>query len=158
MDGTAQTTDFDACSLTPSLSTYYHNGSGTIPAVNDFVYTDALGTTLFDGVFKWYYVDNGGSDFSIQVSNTGQVLEAKACAGVTTTTTTTTVAKTYYTYKDCNDGIIAGKLFFLGPKILATDTAVKASDGNCYKIRNVDVAGGPELEILFVYNSCYDCQ
>ena len=57
-----------------------------------------------------------------------------------------------------NNGIIAGKLFFLGPKVLAPDTAVKASDGNCYKIFYVAAAGGPELEVLFVYNSCYDCQ
>ena len=143
---------------TPSLSTYYHNGSGSIPAVNDFVYTDALGANLFDGIFKWYYVDDGGTAYTIHISHTGQVLNVRACAGVTTTTTTTTVPVNYYTYKDCNDAIIAGKLVFYGTTILASDTPVKGADGNCYKIRNLDVPGGPQIEILFVYNSCFDCQ
>ena len=42
------TSNNNVCSLTMNI-TYYHNGSGTNPAVGDTVYTDSGGTTPYQG-------------------------------------------------------------------------------------------------------------
>ena len=42
------TSNTNLCSLTMNI-TYYHNGSGTNPAVGDTVYTDSGGTTPYQG-------------------------------------------------------------------------------------------------------------
>ena len=39
----------DMCDQLSSSNTYYHNGSGTYPAVGDIVYLDSSGTTPFNG-------------------------------------------------------------------------------------------------------------
>ena len=50
-------TGADACELSSTSDTAYHDGSGTYPVANDHVYTNSTGTTLLaTGIYKF---DNG---------------------------------------------------------------------------------------------------
>ena len=60
----------DPCSLTMNV-TYYHNGSGTNPAVGDTVYTNASGTTTYASGNMRGNFGFGGSAIVFQVSNNG---------------------------------------------------------------------------------------
>ena len=108
------------------------------------------------------HVDDGGTAYTIHISHTGQVLNVRACAGVTTTTTTTTLPVNYYTFTDCNDVPVIGKAFLAGTTVMPVGTFFKGLYGGlygCYKVSGTTTPGGPLLvEITFVYNSCFDCQ
>ena len=47
--GSGQSGSSGICSQLSSQATYYHDGSGTYPAVNDIVYTDSAGTSPLNG-------------------------------------------------------------------------------------------------------------
>tara|TARA_R110002153_G_C12891683_1_gene450931 strand:+ start:183 stop:452 length:270 start_codon:yes stop_codon:yes gene_type:complete len=54
--------------------TYYHNGSSSLPAVNDSVYSDSAGTSaLIVGHYKYTAAS------TMQVSSTGVVLSTDLC-------------------------------------------------------------------------------
>jgi hypothetical protein len=43
-----------ACSVSNINTQRWHNGSSALPALNDTVYTNSTGTTVFNGGNKWY--------------------------------------------------------------------------------------------------------
>tara|TARA_R110000803_G_scaffold187891_2_gene250263 strand:+ start:28 stop:438 length:411 start_codon:yes stop_codon:yes gene_type:complete len=63
---TGSTSQSTACGLVDTL-TYYHDGSGSIPAVGDNVYSDSAGTTglarnhYFAGIGT-YHIQTGGTE------------------------------------------------------------------------------------------------
>jgi len=59
--------------------TRYHDGSGGEPVTSDIVYTDSLGTLLFNGGLLWYAVD---SDNSIQINSAGVVTNKSSCTSI----------------------------------------------------------------------------
>ncbi len=61
------------CTITSSNTTFYHNGSGTFPAVGDIVYSDSAGTTpLFGGGRRQFNSNGSGSgQFTIEIPITG---------------------------------------------------------------------------------------
>ena len=68
----------DPCSLTMNV-TYYHNGSGTNPAVGDTVYTDVLRTTTYSQGNMRGNFGFGGSAIVFQVSNNGIISSINDC-------------------------------------------------------------------------------
>lgn len=149
-------TSYDACMNDLPLDlTLYHNGVSAYPVVGNFVFTDALGTTPFNGASRWYYFLDGTA-YSMQVSITGQVLNVVNCSGVTTTTTTTTMPTYYYYAKPCLGGgnvIIS----YQGFTPLANGIVVKASDNQCYFDITIGAPATPVASILFTYEKCSDC-
>tara|TARA_R100001443_G_scaffold26314_1_gene39551 strand:+ start:357 stop:704 length:348 start_codon:yes stop_codon:yes gene_type:complete len=68
----------NACALGALSNTYYHNGSGAVPAFNDFVYTKKRAGEQFflpGGVYK---VNDGGSFKAITVGS-GRVAGIDNC-------------------------------------------------------------------------------
>jgi hypothetical protein len=71
----------DVCSLTQNVD-YFHDGAGALPAVGDFVFTDAAMTTPLGG---GYYRSGTGNieiytDFTFPTPiNTGEVLSVNIC-------------------------------------------------------------------------------
>lgn len=66
-----------ACSYREDFLTYYFNGVGTYPAVGDYVFTDDLGETYFNGNNKYYYII--GNDSSIKIDSNGGVVSVTSC-------------------------------------------------------------------------------
>lgn len=69
-----------SCSGTALGETFYYNGSGSIPAVNDIVYTRkrAYNPNSFEAGF--YKVDGGGGRFkSLEIDSAGVVTAAHNC-------------------------------------------------------------------------------
>jgi len=63
------------CDIDPT-EVYYHNGLGTYPAANDFVFTDSIGTTpLSNG---WYHYISPSNKYRI-TNDTGYVADAISC-------------------------------------------------------------------------------
>ena len=79
--GSVKGASYNACFF-PNNTTYYHNGSGTLPAVGDNVFSDAsLSTALAGG---WYRAGTIRieiyTDFSFPTPiNTGEVLSVVVC-------------------------------------------------------------------------------
>ena len=61
-------TGTSVCSLTMNI-TYYHNGSGTNPAVGDTVYTDAGGSTPYGSINMRGNFGYGGTSIAFSQSN-----------------------------------------------------------------------------------------
>ena len=62
----------------PTSNTYYHNGSGTTPAVLDICYTDSAGTTALGS--GWYKMADGSAGGSRYFTNSsGRVGQIIAC-------------------------------------------------------------------------------
>jgi len=150
------TSSYNACMNDLPLDlTLYHNGPSAYPVVNNFVYSDSLGTTPFNGGSSWYYMYDG-ADYAIQIATTGQVLSVIACAGVTTTTTTTTIPTQHYNAKLCSGGPFV-ELAQQSYSVLSSGTIVKADNGLCYVVDSTKVPGTPLAYILFTYEKCSDC-
>jgi hypothetical protein len=47
--------------------------------INDFLYTDSLGTIPFNGALKWWKLKQGTNRYSCQVSNSGEILTKNIC-------------------------------------------------------------------------------
>jgi len=67
--------DTAGCALSP-VDTAYHDGVGALPAIGDFVYDDAAGTTPFNGLLRWWKVDSG---FVIEIDTNGEVTDKLLC-------------------------------------------------------------------------------
>jgi hypothetical protein len=153
--GDPYSNNYDSCSAAVTTQTIYHNGVGSYPVAGDFIFSDSLGTIPFNGGSNWYYLTVLGSDLSMQIAVTGQVISVVNCAMITTTTTTTTIPTNYYVARICGGGpfTIAQQSF----SIIPNNTVVKCDDGNCYTIQNTgSFVASPPL-ILFTYASCFDC-
>jgi hypothetical protein len=62
-----------ACAITPgqgSIISYYHNGTGTIPAAGDIIYTDSIGGSYLDGKDDWWSVPGTGKVLLVSGSTT----------------------------------------------------------------------------------------
>jgi hypothetical protein len=66
-----------ACALDPVYSLLYHDGIGSIPALNDKIYTDYKANELFMGGSRWYKIND--STYSIKICETGKVCETNIC-------------------------------------------------------------------------------
>ena len=66
-----------ACALDPVYSLLYHDGIGSIPALNDNIYTDYKANELFMGGSRWYKIND--SLYSIKICETGKVCETNIC-------------------------------------------------------------------------------
>jgi hypothetical protein len=66
-----------ACALDPVYSLLYHDGIGSIPALNDKIYTDFKANELFMGGSRWYKMND--SLYSIKICETGKVCETNIC-------------------------------------------------------------------------------
>jgi hypothetical protein len=158
MDPTQYDSAYDACVNTGGpYTTFYHNGVSALPFINDFVYSDSLGTTPVVGNGYWYNVPTMGGDISIQISSTGQVLDIAVCS-TTTTTTTTTASTNYYFAKTCsNVGPPLVKIGHVSNTILTPNTVVKCDDGSCYIIMSNTTFSPSVPMVLFTYATCFDC-
>lgn len=72
---TAQSNSSNACFSTRN-QTYYHNGSNSYPALNDYVYTDSAGTTTVGG--GYYNVDFPGGDW-VRINGFGRIYQTGIC-------------------------------------------------------------------------------
>jgi hypothetical protein len=157
IDPDRQLSAYNACAnSTGPLSTYYHNGANPYPVVNDFVYTNSIGTFPLNGGNGWYYFFDGVA-YAMQVASTGQVLIVAACAGVTTTTTTTTIPTSYYLARQCG-GI--GSLVLISYQSFNTLSPldiVKCANNVCYEIVISAAPGIAVSSVLFIYDDCVDC-
>jgi len=73
--------NINVCVLTMNI-TYYHNGSGTNPAVGDTVYTDSGGTTPYQGDNMRGNFGSGGSNIILKSDQTpkpGIITSILAC-------------------------------------------------------------------------------
>jgi hypothetical protein len=78
---TSQASGTDACAASLT-TTFYHNGSGTLPVASDTCYTDACKTiTLSDGLYK-ITTTNGGSYITI-TGGSGVVASVTNCSTCT---------------------------------------------------------------------------
>jgi hypothetical protein len=67
-----------ACSLTPRYDLLYHNSkTSLIPELNDVIFVDMKGTTVFNGGKLWYNID--ASTYSVQVDEYGTVIATHTC-------------------------------------------------------------------------------
>ena len=75
---TSFSTRSQACKNTTSpITTYYHNGTGALPAVNDFVYTNAAGTvTIGAGNRK---ATSGSTSIAYTTNSSGKVTAKTNC-------------------------------------------------------------------------------
>ena len=89
-DGTASLPSFlgsvasniNVCVLTMNI-TYYHNGSGTNPAVGDIIYTDSGGTTPYQSENMRANFGSGGSRIILKSDQTpkpGIITDIFACS------------------------------------------------------------------------------
>ncbi len=82
--GSGQSGTSGLCSQLSSQATYYHDGSGTYPAVNDIVYTDSAGNNPLNGGSgtNWPYFPAGPNPpagwFRV-TGNTGTVQSVSTC-------------------------------------------------------------------------------
>lgn len=76
-DGSA----IDACLNLPEPATTVYLDMATPPdlQINDFLYTDALGTIPFDGALKWWKLKQGSNRYSCQVAINGKILTKNVC-------------------------------------------------------------------------------
>lgn len=76
-DSTSYGTGSGACKNGTASTTYYHNGTGALPAVNDFVYTNAAGTiTIGAGNRK---ATNGTTSIAYTTGTNGKVTAITNC-------------------------------------------------------------------------------
>lgn len=59
----------------PTPVDIYYTFTGTL---GNYIYSDATGTTPFDGAFGWWKI-NTGSDIAVQVSTSGEILDTFVC-------------------------------------------------------------------------------
>ena len=70
-----------ACALSIGSNEYYHDGSGTFPAVNDKVYSRKRASTayiLIDGHYKMHNASDERTTKNIEISS-GEVSRVTAC-------------------------------------------------------------------------------
>ena len=157
-----------ACVITPVYSLLYHNGNGRVPYRGDTVYTDSKGTDVFKGGEMWYKIDH--STYSIKVCAEGIVCDTNECPLSTTTTTSTTsttttttlpATGTWHTAHLCNDVTVFARLYDSTATVIANNSIIKTTDGNCWKKTTTTTAGYPYLTIenpVVIYGNCNTCR
>ena len=76
--GTLESTGNAACEIEEPENTYYHNGSGSEPAVNDTVYTNSSGTTTI-GAGHHLFVNSEETRQAIQTNSSGVITGITDC-------------------------------------------------------------------------------
>tara|TARA_R100001086_G_C11779645_1_gene243266 strand:+ start:478 stop:888 length:411 start_codon:yes stop_codon:yes gene_type:complete len=76
--GTLESTGNAACEIEEPENTYYHNGSGSEPAVNDTVYTNSGGTTTI-GAGHHLFVNSEETRQAIQTNSSGVITGITDC-------------------------------------------------------------------------------
>ena len=74
--GSGGQNDFKFLCAQSTTTNYWHNGSGTYPVVNDDIYTDSNGTTLFSST---YMLTSGSFGYYLQCLS-GQVTSTGQCS------------------------------------------------------------------------------
>jgi hypothetical protein len=156
-------TSSDCCSITPSFSILYSDGSNTVPTLRDRVYRDQNSEEYFNGGNFWYFVDK--SDYVIRIDNDGYVVDYSVCPGSTTTTSTTTtttipVVGLYYNAVSCIDNTTTATLLDITSSLISIGDVVKTQDGNCWTIDSTSAGGFPYFYIenpVVIYADCTTC-
>lgn len=76
--GSLESTGNLACSVEEPTITYYHDGSGSEPAVNDTVYTNDPGTTTL-GAGHILFLVEGETRTSLQINSSGVIIGSTGC-------------------------------------------------------------------------------
>jgi hypothetical protein len=76
--GSLESSGSAACEIEEPENTYYHNGSGTDPAVSDTVYTNSSGTTTL-GAGHHLYINASETRQSIQTNSSGVITGITTC-------------------------------------------------------------------------------
>tara|TARA_R100000231_G_scaffold56285_1_gene46781 strand:+ start:177 stop:587 length:411 start_codon:yes stop_codon:yes gene_type:complete len=76
--GTLESTGNAACEIEEPENTYYHNGSGSEPAVSDTVYTNSSGTTTI-GAGHHLFVNSEETRQAIQTNSSGVITGITDC-------------------------------------------------------------------------------
>jgi hypothetical protein len=74
---TSYSTRLTACKNLSSITTYYHNGIGLLPAVNDFVYTNAAGTVTIGAGNRKAFIEIGSIAYT--TNSSGKVTAIRSC-------------------------------------------------------------------------------
>jgi hypothetical protein len=128
------------------------------PEVNDFVYYDPTGTTLFDGGFNWhkYELYIGGSYKSMLIANTGQILDIYNCSTTTTTTSTTTIPTYYYGAIICGTAT-PKKIALQSFEAIPLGAVIKDGSGICSTLTSVISPTTPDAYVSYSYASSFEC-
>lgn len=76
--GSLESTGNLACSVEDPENTYYHDGSGSEPAVNDTVYTNDPGTTTL-GAGHILFLVEGETRVALQINSSGVIIGSLTC-------------------------------------------------------------------------------
>jgi hypothetical protein len=76
--GTLETDTSNACRVEEPENTYYHDGSGTEPAVGDTVYTDDPGTVTL-GAGAILFVDSEFNRLALTINSSGEITSTTGC-------------------------------------------------------------------------------
>jgi hypothetical protein len=153
----------DCCSITPSFSILYFDGTNSVPTLRNRVYRDQNSDEFFNGGDFWYFIDK--SDYLIRIDNNGYVVEISVCPGSTTTTTTTStttipVVGEYYEATSCFDNSTTAVLLDVTSSLISVGNIVKTNDGNCWTIDSSSTGGFPYFYIenpVVIYSGCSSC-
>ena len=73
---TGASSPVDSCNITYGGSTYWHNGGGTLPVVDDYIYTNSNGSSVFNGSDSYFqYIHALDDSRTLKISSAGKVLD-----------------------------------------------------------------------------------
>lgn len=133
---TGQTTPGTACSLLSSDGiTFYHEGSGALPQVNDVVYTDSGGNNLLVGGTNYYYLGtqpgalSQASPQAVRINNSGVVTDILDCSQYDTTPPSPpTAAYRTTVITSVNENVVPYKIY--GAELYSTAHVTASLDSN----------------------------
>ena len=78
LGGSLESTGNNACAVEEPTITYYHDGSGEEPVVNDTIYTNSPGTTTL-GAGHILFLVGGETRVSLQTNSSGVITSQTTC-------------------------------------------------------------------------------
>ena len=166
MDPSPQATATASCAISsPTLSTLYHNDTGSFPAtIGTFIFTDIAGANTFTGTTgdKWYRMQNGktinvsgstgGNDGYVGQITNCQDFDTTAPSGYTATWNTDNINVSNYTAVPFTMyGVTSGDTYQATASLAADPTEVAYTTGTIYHSYNggtidtTDIADGPNV-------------
>ena len=166
MDPSPQATATASCAISsPTLSTLYHNDTGSFPAtIGTFIFTDIAGANTFTGTTgdKWYRMQNGktinvsgstgGNDGYVGQITNCQDFDTTAPSGYTATWNTDNINVSNYTAVPFTMyGVTSGDTYQATASLAADPTEVAYTTGTIYNSYNggtidtTDIADGPNV-------------
>lgn len=68
-----------SCASGTSYTTFYHDGSGTDPALGDVIYVNNPGTTVHTGANQYWKINVFPSPRALKISSAGVVISSSIC-------------------------------------------------------------------------------